>query len=1040
MSNGKLTLDDILNEYSSAGKKDVSADSSAYLGKQTDGFSHSEVDSIVAQVTAGAAEKRRHDDEIKRRKQVDYEIMSGDYERKFMPDELKTSDELASGDAADRSADTLLGVGEVSPSALQKQNNANLDSVQPSGDELFNSLMNDEYSRRMSKQALRSKRADEALSAAPVRNGSAGNGSAAGGKSKKEKSKRFFGKGVLESIREKQLIEQSDQDEFERKYGTPEAPLFVHDDSDDELFTHKHKLPFETFPEESRSLSEKLELEEEYNEKYKDPPGGREGAKLVRPHKIRTPEKSAGQSAATFAKPDPFGKYSSESDIESILEEYASKRKPSPVLSRSDTSPLKGFTDIFNKLMAKEEESGDTHGGELFESSKNLKRSVRSDTPPIERKTINDIDLKLSDKLIHDTSTIKLNKNAELDKLSALRERRSEKVQNFVLMGDEEENSEEENKQLEAPEELDDYEKLTDTSAIAEHISGQKSKLAVRLAVLLICFAATAFIAIANDSSSAILSSLAIIDKHSQPDVVLFINSVIGIMAGAAAYQTVANGMTKLLTMKADSDSLPAISLVISVLTSLVTIANSNMLRGSYVYIYVPVAIGALIFNTVGKMLIMSRTERSFRFVSGDNLRYALFMVEDETEAQDFTRGALTDFPALGAMQRTELITDFLKTSYAPDSTDRFCKIVTPIVTAASLLIGIIAGLLARVDHGSVGALCAGLSAASCCTAMCSCFSMMIITTLPMNRASRKYGEDGGAVLGFDCIDEFADANSILADASQLFPAGSVQLVNIKAFPDTSIDEAIVAAASLTSQSGSVLKSMFFDIIVGKTEMLNPVESYIYEDSLGLCGWINNKRVLLGSRELMVNHSIEGLPSPAKESEYTANNRIAVYLSISGQLSAMFIVEINPAYRVAEALHDLQRSHIAVMLRSVDAFLSVNRLAEMFGVSPSLFRLLPFRMHTRYEKLTEYTIRKSATLACTGKFSALAELIVGTNRLRSTISSGLILMAAEILLGILLTLTMTLLSSLGELTVTNALIYNAAFLAAYCLFQLFKKL
>ena len=49
---------------------------------------------------------------------------------------------------------------------------------------------------------------------------------------------------------------------------------------------------------------------------------------------------------------------------------------------------------------------------------------------------------------------------------------------------------------------------------------------------------------------------------------------------------------------------------------------------------------------------------------------------------------------------------------------------------------------------------------------------------------------------------------------------------------------------------------MFYDIIGGRTELLEPVESYIYEDSMGLCGWINNKRVLLGNRDLMLNHSI----------------------------------------------------------------------------------------------------------------------------------------------------------------------------------------
>lgn len=208
---------------------------------------------------------------------------------------------------------------------------------------------------------------------------------------------------------------------------------------------------------------------------------------------------------------------------------------------------------------------------------------------------------------------------------------------------------------------------------------------------------------------------------------------------------------------------------------------------------------------------------------------------------------------------------------------------------------------------------------------------------------------------------------------------------------------------------------------------------------MGLCGWINNKRVLLGNRELMQNHSIEGLPSIAKENEYTDGDKIAVYLSISGQLSAMFIIELTPSYHIKNALKELEKGGIAVMLRSVDSMLSVSRLSEMFEVSPALFKLIPFRLHPDFEKATEYSAKRPATLACSGKFASFAQLILGANRLRGTISAGIAMQAAEILLGILLTLALVLLRSMAELTVTNILLYNFVFVLLYLVFQAFRK-
>ncbi len=147
---------------------------------------------------------------------------------------------------------------------------------------------------------------------------------------------------------------------------------------------------------------------------------------------------------------------------------------------------------------------------------------------------------------------------------------------------------------------------------------------------------------------------------------------------------------------------------------------------------------------------------------------------------------------------------------------------------------------------------------------------------------------------------------------------------------------------------------MFYDIIAGKTELLNPVESYIFEDSMGLCGWINNKRVLLGNRELMVNHSIEGMPPLTKEKEYTENGRTAVYLSISGELSAMFLVEITPTLEIIQALQDLQKNDVYIMIRSVDSIVSINRLSELFEISPEYLKLIPFRVHEQFNAVTSY--------------------------------------------------------------------------------------
>ena len=1010
-----ISLDDILDSYDAVQNYEESGlseffetDDAQLVMKDfavSSPVSEEELDELrrkAANITKVPDEELSEEDRKKKSKQIDYEIMSGDYERRYVPEELKTSVELEA---------------ERQEQAFEEE-------------QRIREQLEKEKKKRDKKEAKKNK--------------------------KKNAPQKLFGLDLLDPSVKGLHSSYDDEDDFDRKYGS--APLIT-DEEKDELIGEEHIIPYDIGDESNirtpgHSLSEKMELSE-YSKKYADD-------KPVRDRNVKQEERHGDHSPdiVTLAEDLPvndsekaFESYSHLDDVDRILAQYdASVKKKGTV--HSDTSPFKSFTDVMNKFLAKEEDSS---AGEL--GAEKIKRVPPSNA--ISRKHISDIDLKLGDKILADTANVPAEelaeaigagedeavsasgKGEELSKIQGLKKRRSEKVNAFKFIGAEDENTFEEEEELieEEAKELQDFESVEDIQSIASHIEGQKTHLIIRLLILIALFAISVYIAVANDYNLPVLKSLKIIDKHqtANTEYYLFINSLLGIGAAAAAFQTLQNGLKKMYQFKADCDSLCVLPMVGGMLTSMICLASENMIRYSYVFVYTPVAIGALIVNTIGKLLIVDRTARSFANISADTPHYALFIENDDGRVQNFTRGALTDIPVLAGMQRTEFISDFLRTSYASDSTDRFCKKVTPFIAGAALVIGIIAGILGTSEHGGLEGFCIGLSAFTAVSSMCCCYGIMLVVNLPLNNASKEYAKHQGAVLGFESIDEFSDTNAVLCDAAQLFPAGSIRLINIKTFPDTSIDEAILQAASLTHQSGSILDSMFYEIIGGKTEMLFPVESYLYEDSMGLCGWINNKRVLLGNRELMINHSIEGLPSVAKENEYTKGRHIAVYLSISGSLSGMFIVEPLPAFPITMTLHRLSKCHINMMLRSVDSMLTVEYLSEIFDVNPGLFKLIPFRYHPDFAQSVDYIQRRPATLVCTGKFPVFVQLVTGAKKLRTTISVGIAVQIAQILLGILLVLALVLLSSASQLTATTVLIYNCFFTLIYILFTLFRK-
>ncbi|MDE6595239.1 MAG: hypothetical protein K2K44_04440, partial [Oscillospiraceae bacterium] len=447
-----------------------------------------------------------------------------------------------------------------------------------------------------------------------------------------------------------------DSDDFTKKYGRLSQTLnSVHEKKTVESYTPE--------PKPNRSFSEKMEQADIYGdeareeeEKEKEPKIGffkREAHKKSEPKQTAvSPPEPPIQSAAETPKTvsDPFEKYSAieEKNLDDILNEYSDKKKKS---TKTENTIHKGITDLFTKLIPKQDEDNGISGNtELLDGMMKAKKERLSRTQhvaPIERTSILDIDLNLDDKIIQDTSQIPVDtEQHELDKISALKERRSKKIKDFILVGEEEDVSGEEVED-DTPKVIDDFESFDDAASIAHDIGQLKGSLILRLVVLIACFAASAYIAIANDTQR--LPIMELLSKRTQTSTYLFVNAILGLLAAFSSYTVISCGLSKILSLKADCDSLCAISMVTSIVTSMIMFANANLIKGSFVHIYIPVAIASLLFNTIGKLLIVSRTQRSFKFVSGSSDKYAIFPVTDEETAQNFTRGTLRDFPNLSA-------------------------------------------------------------------------------------------------------------------------------------------------------------------------------------------------------------------------------------------------------------------------------------------------------------------------------------------------------------------------------------------------------
>ena len=708
-----------------------------------------------------------------------------------------------------------------------------------------------------------------------------------------------------------------------------------------------------------------------------------------------------------------------------------------------DYDPIKAvdFDDELAADQVEEKKRNEENAALINNLTKHKKgKAAKQSVPPVNRASLKDIKMGLTGKIIpkteeFDKALIPDDATYE-EKSSILSQHRKKKVENFVLKTAEQDNGptseESEDKSRTGQTE---FKKFDDAEKVLGSIIQVKSNLVLRLCVLLFTGIFSTFITVANDLELPLIKTF---DRTITPAAYLFTNTVLGLISIAVCYNVMLAGMKSLFKRKADNDTIAALGIFVTVIAGIINLFDPESIRDSVYHVYISAAIVGLIFNTLGKLMIVKRTERNFRYVAGDFERYADTSVDDEETAENFTRGSVAE-PKIAAMRKTEFVDNFMKNSYTADISDEYSKKVSPYILIAGIVIALLSLIFDKGAANMKERLFIALAAFSGTVTMCSSFAVMLIVNVPLARATKKYLQYSAVMLGYSSVDEFADTNSLLVDAEQLFPNGSIELANLKLLSAISIEDCILMAASLSCQSGSVLRSTFYKMLRGKTELLYPVESYIYEDGLGLSGWIENKRVLLGTRELMENHSIDGLPSEAKEKEYTKGN-VAVYLSISGITAAMFVIEVSPNLSVTRWLQELELEGITTVIRTVDGFLSQRFLSDLFDIESDSVKLLSFRYHKDYESETEYVPRQASSMLCSGHFPSFAMLVIGAKRLKFTAKLGASVMYGATILAGLIALIMMLAGSFVQLTPTLVLVYNLVVTGAALLVQHIKRL
>lgn len=581
----------------------------------------------------------------------------------------------------------------------------------------------------------------------------------------------------------------------------------------------------------------------------------------------------------------------------------------------------------------------------------------------------------------------------------------------------------------ESGEEIDDFRTQADAAPIRHDLRASLFSLQVRLGVVAVLFLGVLYLALAQTADFPLP---AFMDLESQPRIYIIVNLVLVIISALVCNTTVGGGLASLLTMHADSDSLAALAVISTILQGVAVAAFPQRLLEQEIGLFFVAAVFGLLCNVWGKKMILSRIEGNFQIVSSERPKSAVLYLKNKELARELSRGMDLNPPNLAYSSKAGFLTRFLELSYEPDGSEGLFRIIAPVVTLCSLAVGGVSYYLTKDVFTALTAFSAVVCVASPITAT-------LYANYPLLRAQRSLSKEGAQLTGFDAVDAFSTVNGITVDASELFPNDNVLLHNIKMFEKRRIDEAILDASSALCSFDGTIKNVFMKIIQGKMEILKNVENLVYEEGMGLSAWVDGKRVLIGNSALMRHHEIY-TPSGDYEAKYRAGGRDLIYLSNSGELTAMFVISYRPDPQIAEALYELEKKGIGLIVRSTDPNLTAEKIAQVYDLPVEMIHVIPAKLHSDFDIMTSRKDTAPAGLSFTGGVRSLFHGVTAALSVKGAISLAMVLQIVGILLGYGIMSVFTLLGNMQNANGLAVVAFQLLWGAGTMLFSNLRKI
>jgi len=366
----------------------------------------------------------------------------------------------------------------------------------------------------------------------------------------------------------------------------------------------------------------------------------------------------------------------------------------------------------------------------------------------------------------------------------------------------------------------------------------------------------------------------------------------------------------------------------------------------------------------------------------------------------------VVDLTGHGAVKQRGKANGFYHRCVKEEASERWETLLLPVVLVASFVFAALATFGLHRQDSFIWCWSAILTAGSALALPC-------VYSLPYYRLAKRLGKSGCAVAGLYGAWQLSFSKEMLVDDTDLFPAGTIRMKDIKIISE---DKRKVAsyAGSLAMAYGSGWGDLFlrfFNDAGGRRENL---DHYHVHAEGGVSASIRGETAILGTATLLRRLSVH-LPKSVEWKD-------GLYLAIDGELVAIFCLVYKPADSVRWALGSMRRNAITPLLATRDPNITNRFLKNTFGLDGGA-HLLDLNERLNLSQLRHVGEARPNALLYREGLAPYFEAVAGSKRLCRAARWSTIISLFGSMAGTLLTFYLTFMGSVRVLSPVQLLVF-----------------